>query len=124
MNRFLWGGGGFQNIVRDFGRPAVRHWTGVALEHGAAAYGPAAPRDPPARARSGLGRPGAIRRGCRGRDVHRARSASSALAVDPQPWELIRFTLWDLGAEADGDRYEVLHLSTPALAGIGTGRHW
>jgi hypothetical protein len=34
MNRFLWGGEGFHGIVRDFGRPAVRHWTGVALEHG------------------------------------------------------------------------------------------
>jgi hypothetical protein len=26
MARFLVGGGGFQNIVRDFGRPAARHW--------------------------------------------------------------------------------------------------
>ena len=29
MNRFLWGGGGFAGIVTDFGRPPVRHWTGV-----------------------------------------------------------------------------------------------
>lgn len=27
MAHFLVGGGGFQNIVRDFRRPAVRHWT-------------------------------------------------------------------------------------------------
>ena len=34
MARFLGGGGGFQNIIRDFGRPVVRHWTGLACHAG------------------------------------------------------------------------------------------
>jgi hypothetical protein len=29
MGRFLWGGGLFTNICTAFGRPPVRHWTGV-----------------------------------------------------------------------------------------------
>ncbi len=29
MGRFLWGGGFFTGICKSFGRPTVRHWTGV-----------------------------------------------------------------------------------------------
>src|SRR5690349_5717210 len=36
MAHFLVGGAGFQNIVRDFGRPVVHHWTGVACHAGPA----------------------------------------------------------------------------------------
>src|ERR1041384_4295925 len=36
MAHFLFGGGGFQNIIRDFGRPVVRQWTGVGSVAGAA----------------------------------------------------------------------------------------
>jgi hypothetical protein len=124
MNRFLWGGGGFHGIVRDFGRPAVRHWAGVALEHGPARTDP--PRhatrrterfpegaDPAATVSAALAEmstaPG----------VH-----SAALAVDPYSWELVHFTLWTSAPMSDGDRYEVLHLSTPALEAIRTGRQW
>jgi hypothetical protein len=124
MNRFLWGGGGFHNIVRDFGRPAVRNWTGVALEHGPA--------------RTDLPRH-ATRRTVRfpdGADPAATVSAalaemstppgvhSTALAVDPHSWELVHFTLWASAPATDGVRYEVLHLSAPALAAIETGRHW
>ncbi|MDN3360090.1 DUF4865 family protein [Actinomadura sp. DC4] len=123
MNRFLWGGGGFHNIVRDFGRPSVRHWTGVALEHG------------PARMRQPLhatrlteridGDPAAAVADAlsdlqtRTPGVH-----STALAVDPFSWELVRFTLWAEKTETAGDHYQVLHLSSPALKQIPTGRHW
>ncbi|GAA3421053.1 DUF4865 family protein [Streptosporangium vulgare] len=141
MNDFLWGGGGFQNIVRDFGRPVVRHWTGVGYERGpsSAAVPRAASRrtdpipadtDPAAvveRALAGLrrhaGTPG----------VH-----SAALAVDPRHWELVRFTLWehevpgagdgageeDEAGKGNGVAYRVLHLSAPHLDDIATGRHW
>lgn len=34
MSRFLVGGGGFHGTVDDFGRPPVRHWTGIAMERG------------------------------------------------------------------------------------------
>src|ERR1700742_1633760 len=37
MSRFLWGGVGFNVLVESFGRPTVRHWTGVAFETGASA---------------------------------------------------------------------------------------
>jgi hypothetical protein len=36
-------GGGFQNIVRDFGRPPVRHWTGIATRTGPSATRPPGP---------------------------------------------------------------------------------
>ncbi|MFD5437087.1 DUF4865 family protein [Kitasatospora sp. NPDC127067] len=34
MNGFLWGPG-FRGLSADFGRPAVRHWLGAGLTHGA-----------------------------------------------------------------------------------------
>jgi hypothetical protein len=127
MNRFLWGGGGFQGIVTDFGRPAVRHWTGTALEHGPdhGAVPQVATRrtepfpaeeDPAVTVERALA---ALRGGTPG--VH-----STALAVDPRSWELVHFTLWtrEPAPETPGVRYEVLHLSTPGLDAIGTGRHW
>jgi hypothetical protein len=36
MREFLWGGAGFGGIVADFGRPAVRHYTGAAFRPGRA----------------------------------------------------------------------------------------
>src|SRR5689334_21206547 len=36
MGRFLWGGAGFERIIASFGRPRVRHWTGVAFQPGPA----------------------------------------------------------------------------------------
>jgi hypothetical protein len=123
MNRFLWGGGGFQGIVTDFGRPSVRHWTGVAFEPG-----PARTETPRA----------ATRRTERFPDdedpavtVERALAQmrnpapgvhSAALAVDPRSWELVRFTLWAEAADGPGTQYEVLHLSAPET--LPTGRHW
>jgi hypothetical protein len=47
MAHFLVGGGGFQNIVRDFGRPVVRHWTGVAAVTGGGQEHHAGHRVPP-----------------------------------------------------------------------------
>lgn len=35
MNQFLWGAG-FAGLSRDFGRPIVRQWTGLAFERGPA----------------------------------------------------------------------------------------
>jgi hypothetical protein len=124
MNRFLWGGGGFQGIVRDFGRPAVRRWAGVALLHGPefTAVPRAATRrterlpdhvDPALSVERALAELSVVP------GVH-----STALAVDPYTWELVRFTLWADEAPPEGDRFRVLHLSAPALGAIETGRHW
>ena len=116
MAHFLVGGGGFQNIVRDFGRPVVHHWTGVA-----ALDGPAADTTPRAATRALTTLPadtdpaGAVaaeldrlRADAAHDDVHTA-----ALAIDPRHWQLVRFTLWRHRPEGPGERYEVLHLSTP-----------
>ncbi|GAA2721417.1 MULTISPECIES: DUF4865 family protein [Streptomyces] len=123
MSDFLVGGGGFQGIVRDFGRPAVRHWTGVACAAGPArGCAPKAasrqltplpadadPAEAVAEALAGLA--GAARTA----GVHTA-----AVGVDPREWQLLRFVLWQEGVpdgEA-GERYRVLHLSDPHLQEI------
>jgi hypothetical protein len=117
MAHFLFGGGGFQNIVRDFGRPPVRHWTGVATVDGPATHATTATRtlttlppdiDPATALTTELA---GLRTDAEHPDVHTA-----ALAVDPYAWQLMRFTLWrDHPADDVGERYQVLHLSTPRL---------
>jgi hypothetical protein len=137
MARFLVGGGGFQNIVRDFGRPAASAWAGIACHAGPArsAFPRAASRrltpipadsDPDA---TGLGLAEMIEREAeelrgiaRREDVHTA-----ALAVDPHSWQLMRFVLWADAVspdEAATEHYQVLHLSAPGLADLPEGRDW
>ncbi|MFF8409472.1 DUF4865 family protein [Streptomyces omiyaensis] len=137
MARFLVGGGGFQNIVRDFGRPVARHWTGIACHAGPART--AAPRaasrrltaipsdaDPDGTG-SGLSalierEAAQLQRLCGQEGVHTA-----ALAVDPHHWQLLRFVVWADSAARDEDateRYEVLHLSAPGLGDLPEGRAW
>jgi hypothetical protein len=109
MNRFLWGGGGFTGVVDSFGRPAVNHWTGVALRRGPDTEVRAATRvRAPIPAEVELtsyveGQVAALRRV----------GYASVLGIDPYRWELVRFTLWDaIPADEPGDRYQVPHLST------------
>ncbi|RCG21356.1 DUF4865 family protein [Streptomyces diacarni] len=137
MAHFLVGGGGFQNIVRDFGRPVARHWTGIACHAGPArtALPRAASRrltpipsdaDPDG---AGLGLSALIeheteqlQRLCGHEGVHTA-----ALAVDPHHWQLLRFVLWADSSAPDEEateRYEVLHLSAPGLGDLPEGRGW
>ncbi|MEU0060804.1 DUF4865 family protein [Streptomyces sp. NPDC006334] len=137
MARFLVGGGGFQNIVRDFGRPVARHWTGLSCHAGPArtASAKAASRrltsvpvdtDPD---RTSLGLSALIARETeelwrlsRHDGVHTA-----ALAIDPHHWQLLRFVLWAESSAPDQDatdRYEVLHLSAPGLSDLPEGRAW
>ncbi|MFC5720423.1 DUF4865 family protein [Streptomyces gamaensis] len=135
MSHFLVGGGGFQGIVRDFGRPVVRHWAGVATRRGAART--AVPRAASRRLTAlpedadptGLGLTALVEREtdrlhalARRDDVH-----SAALAVDPHHWQLLRFVLWEREVPAEEEateRYEVLHLSVPGIDGLPDGRHW
>ncbi|ADB35915.1 conserved hypothetical protein [Kribbella flavida DSM 17836] len=117
MSRFLWGGGFFTGICRSFGRPSVRHWTGVealggpdvdqqavaATKHIVQLPPDVDPAGPVAEAMDGL------RRTAQLAGVH-----SSAIAVDPGRWELVQFTLWSgEPGIVPGTRYQVLHLSTP-----------
>lgn len=137
MAHFLAGGGGFQNIVRDFGRPVVRGWAGLACHAGPArsAAEPKAasrllvpvPVDPDTDG-DGLGlsrwveQEAAALRALAGRaGVHTA-----ALAVDPHHWQAMRFVLWQEAAAPDveGERYEVLHLSAPGLDALPEGSTW
>jgi uncharacterized protein DUF4865 len=120
MSHFLWGGGGFQGIVNDFGRPSVSHWTGVSFAAGAAYQGDVAtatisrtrldPDEPPMSAVASAQQQ--LRLAAAASGVH-----SAALAVDPARWELLHFTLWasDATPVAEGQRYSVLHLSQPHI---------
>lgn len=119
MARFLWGGGGFGGIIDSFGRPAVRHWTGVAF-----AKGPAHAAAPRAASRHLEPIPAEDDPAAAGEHAveelhHRAGTAgvhSTAVAVDPDRWELVHFTLWEHPTpEATGTRYQVLHLCTPHM---------
>lgn len=123
MNRFLWGGGGFGAIVTDFGRPPVRSWTGVSFRAGPASgvIPQAATRDLQLIAPGAD--PGPAVAAARAELEQRAATDgvyATALAVDPLTWSLVQFTLWAGPAPADtaGERYEVLHLSRPGLAGL------
>jgi hypothetical protein len=125
MARFLWGGGFFTGICQSFGRPSVRHWTGVDslpgpdIDQSAVAatrntlvlppdVDPAGPvADALESLRSIAQLPG----------VH-----SSAIAVDPTRWELVHFTLWSgEPGIVPGTRYQVLHLSTPGTKELLAG---
>ena len=127
MHRFLWGDP-FKALYTSFGRPVVQHWPGLAFERG-----PAFTTEPRAATRrtelvpadaepapfieEALTR---LRQYAGNPAVH-----STALAIDPRHWELVHFTLWhDTAPAGAGTRFEVLHLSTPHLAELETGRHW
>ena len=125
MGSFLWGGGGFKGIIDSFGRPAVAHWTGAGFKPG-----PARQATPRAASRvvepiPGDVDPAALVERERGALEQRATIAgvhSSAIAIDPLHWQLVRFTLWErAGPAMDGTVYEVLHLSAPQLDAIAGG---
>ncbi|MFF6996730.1 DUF4865 family protein [Streptomyces sp. NPDC008313] len=127
MNAFLWGGA-FQGIVRDFGRPAVRHWAGAAYEPGLAAGDPARfavrRRQPvPDGAELSEAAAEAVREAERLASLDGA--VCAAAAIDPRHWEVVHFSLWAREpAEAPGDVFQVLHLSTPERDRLPRGRQW
>jgi Domain of unknown function (DUF4865) len=125
MGRFLWGGGFFTGICQSFGRPIVRHWTGVEALRGPDIDQPAVaatkhteflapdvdPAEPVAAAVE------LLRERARMAGVH-----SAAVAVDPTRWELVHFMLWSgEPGLVPGTRYQVLHLSTPGTKELLTG---
>jgi hypothetical protein len=126
MNRFLWGAG-FEGLWRDFGRPVVRQWNGLAVERGPSDATPSVAtrrietiaRDADAttaiEAAVAATHERAIEPG-----VH-----STALAVDTAAWELVHFTLGASPAPDDArTAYEVLHLSSPHLDALKVGQQW
>ena len=125
MNRFLWGGP-FQGLADDFGRPAVRQWTGLAHVRGTGARAAFA-------VRRRLPVPdGADLSALMAEAVAEAERLAAgdgavlaAAAVDPQRWETVHFSLWEHATpKADGDVYQVLHLSAPGRDRLPGGRQW
>jgi hypothetical protein len=119
MNEFLWGPG-FRGLSADFGRPPVRHWLAAGFRPGPAAD--LTPRqaaidtthleeaDDPAeavaKALAELGdAPG----------LH-----SAVVAIDPDRWELLRFSLWHDPAPDAERTFQVLHLSRPEFDALPT----
>ncbi|MFV8182912.1 DUF4865 family protein [Streptomyces sp. AF1B] len=127
MNTFLWGGA-FQGLSNDFGRPSVRQWSGLAYEDGGA---------PGASARFAVRRRQVVADGVElaavmGEAVDEVErlagedgAALAAAAVDTSRWELVHFSLWEHDTpKADGDVFEVLHLSSPGRDRLPRGRQW
>ncbi|WP_030737530.1 DUF4865 family protein [Streptomyces sp. NRRL S-31] len=128
MNRFLWGGA-FQGPVDDFGRPAVRQWTGLAYEEGEA--GASAPgfavrrRLPVPRGAEDLAAFMADAVAETGRLAAADGAVPAAAAVDTRAWELVHFSLWKHDRpKAGGDLFRVLHLSAPGRDRLPRGRQW
>lgn len=127
LNAFLWGGG-FQKLSDDFGRPAARQWTGLAYEEGPAAGSPAVFA---VRRRTPVpeGRAPAVAAQEAVDEVERlAREEGAVLAaaaVDTGRWETVHFSLWEHDApRAEGDLFQVLHVSQPGRAALPRGRQW
>ena len=127
MNSFLWGGA-FQGLSNDFGRPSVRQWTGLSYEEGGAAGSPARSA---VRLRQQV--PGDVELAEVMAEAARetARLAGedgavcAAVAVDTARWETVHFSLWAHGTpKAEGDMYEVLHVSAPGRERLPRGRQW
>lgn len=127
MNEFLFGPA-FAGLSADFGRPTVRHWNGLAL-----ALGPLRESTPKAATRTTtrlsteVHLQETINTAIQEMQDHGDTPGvhSTAVVVDPATWELVRFTLWAGAApQHTGDRYEVLHTSTPHLPDLPQGRAW
>ncbi|MFI6439294.1 DUF4865 family protein [Streptomyces sp. NPDC050759] len=127
MNAFLWGGA-FQGLSNDFGRPSVRQWTGLSYEEGGAVGSPA---------RSAVRRRQPVPEGTElaevmgeaveetGRLAGEDGAVFAAAAVDTARWDLVHFSLWAHEApKADGDLFEVLHVSAPGRERLPWGRQW
>jgi hypothetical protein len=130
MNSFLWGGA-FQGLSDNFGRPSVRQWTGVAYEKGGAAGAPAAAARVAVRRRQRL--PDGVELAAvmddavreTGRLAGEDGAVLAAAAVDTGRWEVVHFSLWEQDTpKAEGDVFQVLHMSAPGLDRLPRGRQW
>ncbi|MGR4849140.1 DUF4865 family protein [Streptomyces violaceus] len=125
MNSFLWGGG-FQRLGDDFGRPSVRQWTGLAYEEGGGSQARCAVRHRrPVPDEGVLAEVVADAVGEARRLAAEDGALLAATAVDTSRWELVHFSLWEHDTpKADGDVFEVLHLSAPGRDRLPQGRQW
>jgi hypothetical protein len=125
MNAFLWGGA-FQGLVDDFGRPSVRQWTGLGCAQGdgsGAAFAVRRRQPVPDGAELTAVMEDAVAEA--ERLAAEDGAVLAAAAVDPHHWELVHFSLWEHDSpEADGDLFQVLHLSAPGRDRLPRGRQW
>jgi hypothetical protein len=127
MNTFLWGGA-FQGLSDDFGRPSVRQWTGLSYEEGGAAGSPArwaVRRCQPVP--QGVELTGAMADAVGGTERLAGQDGAvlAAAVVDTARWELGHFSLWaHQPSGADGEVFEVLHVSAPGRGRLPRGRQW
>jgi hypothetical protein len=122
--RFLWGGGGFAGIVRDFGRPPVRTWLGGGYAGGdATAATTAVVRTDPVATGDDL----VVTLERAATRTREAAAVSGVLAaahlVDPTSWTLTTLSLLAspaAAADLSGDVFEVLHVSAPEAGRLAT----
>ncbi|MFD8431605.1 MULTISPECIES: DUF4865 family protein [Streptomyces] len=128
MNSFLWDGA-FQRPTDDFGRPAVRQWTGLAYEEGDAAGSPArvaVVRRRPVPDGVPLSEVAADAVRETGRSAAVDGALLAAAVVDTACWELVHFSLHagEAPDEVEGEVFQVLHLSEPGRGLLTRGRQW
>ncbi|MGC0343069.1 DUF4865 family protein [Streptomyces sp. SLBN-8D4] len=127
MNTFLWGGA-FQGLSNDFGRPSVRQWSGLSYEEGGTVGHPArwaVRRRQQVPEGVELAEVMADAVGEAGRLAGEDGAVCAAAAVDTARWELVHFSLWTHESpKADGEMFEVLHVSAPGRERLGRGRQW
>ncbi|MER6330644.1 DUF4865 family protein [Streptomyces sp. NPDC001034] len=125
MNRFLWGGG-FQRLADDFGRPAVRQWTGLGYAEGSGTRPAfAVRRRQPVPEGADLAAMMAEAAGAAEQSAAEDGAVLAATAADPHHWELVHFSLWEHDTPAaEGDLFRVLHLSAPGRDRLPRGRQW
>lgn len=115
-------GPGFRGIVDDFGRPSIRYWIAMDVATRTAIdrtrVRAARIEESPVAVRTDLV---ALRRdetAANQAAIDDPTVAARVVAIDPDAWRLVRFTLWscaqDALPDADGT-FEVLHLSAPGL---------
>ncbi|MFE3035161.1 DUF4865 family protein [Streptomyces canus] len=127
MNTFLWGGA-FQGVSNDFGRPSVRQWSGLSYEEGGTVDRPArwaVRRRQQVPKGEELAELMADAVGETERLAGEDGAVCAAAAVDTARWELVHFSLWTHESpKADGELFEVLHVSAPGRGRLGRGRQW
>lgn len=121
MTSFLFGPG-FRGLCDSFGRPRVKNWVGIGFHPGAtigrapiAASRQVTPISPDEILAETVERALATSTALQGEPgLH-----STTLAINPDRWELVRFSLWnDESSNRPGTCYRVLHLSTPAMTDL------
>ncbi|MFC4453794.1 DUF4865 family protein [Deinococcus sonorensis] len=126
MRQFLLGEG-FRRLSGSFGRPAVRRYIGLQYLPGqAAAPQPVAASRRTARIPADAELHGVLDRHLAQASARAACSQvyATAVAFDPQAWEIVHFTLWTQGVPNDDDvQYRVLHVSHPGIDQLAMAPH-